>query len=77
MSARVALHEGATILGQDGPLVVVGVRPLSIRVQTIHGDVDDVRFEDLEVATGCSTAVLTPWWVHSATGSHTQAGDIQ
>ncbi|MEK4242438.1 hypothetical protein NYE39_10595 [Janibacter sp. FSL W8-0316] len=52
MSARVALHEGATILGQDGPLVVVGVRPLSIRVQTIHGDVDDVRFEDLEVATG-------------------------
>lgn len=52
MSARVALHEGATILGQEGPLVVVGVRPLSIRVQTIHGDVDDVRLEDLEVATG-------------------------
>lgn len=52
MSTRVALFEGATILGEEGPLLVVGVRSLSVRVETIHGDVKDIRFEELEVATG-------------------------
>lgn len=53
MSVRVALHDGATIQGEDGrPLLVVGVRPLSVRVETIHGEVLDIRFEDLEVAVG-------------------------
>lgn len=52
MSTRVALFEGATVLGEEGPLLVVGVRPLSVRVETIHGEVKDVRFEDLEVAHG-------------------------
>lgn len=52
MSARVALFEGATILDEEGWLLVIGVRPLSVRVETVHGDVKDIRFEDLEVATG-------------------------
>lgn len=52
MSARVALHEGATILGEEGPLLIVGVRSLSVRVETIHGEVKDLQFNELEVARG-------------------------
>lgn len=65
MSARVALHEGATVIGAEGPLLVVGVRPLSVRVETIHGEVKDYRLEEIKAARGVfdgrADAVVEPF----------------
>ncbi len=69
MSHEVVIAKGMRLLMPNGPVLVLGIERYGIRVKTVVGDQEEVRWDQLEAREIDGTGVqgvhlsLEPWWI--------------